>query len=750
LVRTDYREKVTGQAEFVSDVALAGMVHARVFRSVVPHALIRAIDTSVARAYPGVVAVITGADIGGLKTHWGVCLRDRPLIAIEKVRYIGEPVALIVAETEQAAEDALDLIEADYEVLPHVATAADALAADAPLIHGPVEVLNGYFFGGVPNPVPGTNICQSYTWETGSTDEALAGADRVFESTYTFPKVFHYAMEPHCVVADFDGKDMTLWSCAQAPTAAQKVVAEIFGLPLARVRVISPYVGGGFGGKSSVKIDPLAALLAWTVRRPVRLCLSVSESMLTCRRLGAEITIRTGVKSDGTLVAKDVRILMDGGAYADSGPAVAVKSANRAIGPYRIPNIRLEALSVYTNTVPGASFRSIGGPQSVWASESQMDEIAEALAIDPSELRFRNLLKRGERMRPDLKPFDVDMTDGLATALRTMDHVEQTRGHNGTARGIAVAACDPGQQVASAAMLRLKIDGSVMVLANSVEVGQGVREVLRRFAAEALAQPIDAVAVMTPDTALVPFDWGTGSSRSSILMGLAISGAADDIRTQVTQAARDLLGVGDSEIRLVPGGLTDGVKTWTFSELLYRLNGLYSGEFIGIGRITPHYNKGQFKQGPLFWETASGCCTADVDEDTGEIHVRRYVSVADVGRVLNRLAAEGQDEGAVAQGLGHALYEELLFEDAHPVNATMLDYHVPTFTDIPDDFETVLIENQDGPGVGGARGMGEGAILPVAPAIANALASTYGIRMHDLPMTPERVWRALQARKEHG
>lgn len=311
---------------------------------------------------------------------------------------------------------------------------------------------------------------------------------------------------------------------------------------------------------------------------------------------------------------------------------------------------------------------------------------------------------------------------------------------------MALGASDPGILAVAGVMLRLKIDGSVQVISNSVEIGQGVREVLRQLTAELLHQPLSAVEVATPDTLIAPFDWGTGASRSSLMMGLAIEDAAADIRRQLGEMAAAAFGVAADFVALKQGGIISADKAWSFADLLHAYFGIDSGEIIGIGRISPFAREGRLAKAPLFWETAAGQCGVDIDVDTGELRVRRYVSVADVGRVINRLGAEGQDEGAAIQGLGHALFEELVYSDGQPVNATMIDYHVPTIDEVPDVFDTVLIENRDGPGPGGMRGMGEGAILPVAPAIANALAAAHGVRVRDLPLTPERVWRALQTK----
>jgi len=747
-VREDAFAKVTGQATYVSDVTVPGMLHGKVLRSTVPHGRIVRIDTSRALAMDGVVAVLTGQDLAGLDAHWGLYLRDRPVIAIDKVRYVGDPVAAVAAVDERTAEEAVDAIDVEYEVLPFVTDPEEAARPGAPLIHDRFDLLEDFYFKGKAKPVPGTNIFQHFTYRHGDPDAALAGADRVFEDTFTFPMVYHYAMEPYTVIAAFEGDGLTVWSCAQAPGAVQKVLARIFGIPQARVRVIVPYIGGGFGSKASVKIDPLVAALAWKAKRAVRVRFSIQESMLTCRRLAARCTIRTGVRADGTIVAKTARFLMDGGAYADTGAAVAIKAATRCIGPYRIPNLSLESLAVYTNTIPGAAFRSIGGPQAVWAAESHMDIVAEGLGIDPIELRYRNLARKGEPIRPDLRPLDVDLGEALGIVTEALSRPEDDDRAAPAARGVALAATDPGILPLSAATVRLKIDGSVLVLAMSVEMGQGVRTVLGGIAADVLGVPRTAVTVATPDTLTTPFDWGTGASRSTVVMGLAVEQAAGDVARQVTDLAVEVLGMDRAAIRLADGGVTDGRQSPAFHDVLHAAFGIDSGEIVGHALITPRSFGGRLAQPPAFWETAAGGCTLAVDPDTGHVRVKRYVSVAEVGCVLNRVAAEGQDEGAAVQGLGHALYEQLLYQDGQPINATPMDYHVPTIDEAPEEFVTVLLESGDGPGPRGARGMGEGGILPIAPAIANALSRAYGIRMRDLPLTPERVWRALRDRQK--
>lgn len=745
--RSDYLEKVTGAAIYASDVTIPNMLHGKILRSTVPHARIAKIDVSAALAIPGVVAILTGDDLHdlpGAEIRWGLSLRDRPIIALEKVRYVGDPVAAVAAVDEATAEEAVEAIAVSYEALAHATTAQEALAEGAPLVHEDMEVLKDYYFRGHCTPVEGTNKFQQWAYENGDVEGAFQGDVRVFEDTFTFPMVFHYAMEPHVCIAHWKPGSLEIWSGGQTPTAIQRVCSEMLGVPLACVRVHSPYVGGGFGGKASVKIDPLVAALSWKARAPVRICLTSAESMLTCRRLDAEVTLKTAVAPSGRIVAKSIRATLNGGAYADTGPAIAVKAAIRAIGPYHIPNLRLEAIGVYTNTVPGAAFRSIGGPQAVWATESQMDIIADAMGYDPVEFRMLNLAEKGQAIKHDLRPIDVDMRRSLRAALETLDNLPEPRCAGRRGLGVAVGATDPGIMPVGGAIVRLRADGSVSVSANTVEIGQGSRGVLRIVAARTLNQPLKMVAVAEPDTLQAPYDWGTGASRSTVIIGLAVQLACEDIVRQVRDTAAQVLGGQADDYQLVENAVQGPQESIALIELLRRFNGMAAGEFLGVGRVNPNTNNGSFKQQPLFWETGAGAFEITLDEGTGAIRVLRAGGAADLGHVINPKAAEGQDEGAMVMALGHTLSEEYIYQDGQVVNGTLFDYKVPTMEDVPDHVGTALIESGDGPGPFGARGGGEGAILPAAPAVANALFQGWGIRLKELPLTPERVWRALR------
>lgn len=749
-IRADYREKVSGEARYVTDMILPNMVYARIIRSPHPHARILSIECDDAKTVPGVLGVFSGQNLTPelcASTHWGLYFNDRPVIATDIVRYAGEPVAVVIAESEAIAEDAIELIDVDYEVLPFVTEGKAALEADAPLVHEKFDVLNDFYFRGGPKPVDGTNICHLYEYEQGQVDEAFANASKVVEDDYIFPGIYHYAMEPHAVIADYRDNELELWSNGQTPTAIQRVCSEIFGLPIAKVRVHTPYVGGGFGGKASVKLDPLAAVLSRFVGCPVKLQLSLMESMQTCRRVDTVITIKTAVDDEGKLTARSIDVVANCGAYADTGPAIATKAAIRAIGPYVFENLRLRSRAVYTNTVPAASFRSIGGPQAVWASESQIDDVAHAIGMDPVEFRRKNIAPRHGVIKADLRPIDVAVGDELEHALALMDSMSDA-GDTGTLRGVAVAATDPGILPVGGSIVRLSADGHITVSATTAEIGQGARGVQRLIAARNLGQPLDNVTVLEPDTRSAPYDWGTGASRSTVIIGLAIEDATRQIRAQIQEAGSLAMDVELDEVQIVEGGVQIASEFLSFKELLRRFQGLTAGEFAAIGRVTPYSKDGTLKQAPLFWETAAGVCDISVDEETGQIAVEKLTLCADVGKVLNAKSAEGQDEGAAIMGLGHTLTEQYVYEDGQIINGSAFDYKVPTIEQVP-KMHTHFIENEDGPGPFGARGMGEGSILPIAPAVANAIRAKYGVRIRSLPLTPEKVWRAIHLEKEY-
>ncbi len=774
--RLDGPAKVTGRALYTGDLYVPGMIHGVIVRSTVPHARLRAVQTAEAERIPGVIAVLTGADLGGITPYYGHAVKDRPVIAIDKVRYIGEPVAAAAAIDERTAAEAASRIRVEYEELPPVLDVDAALAPGAPLLHETPRAFGQYrdddpkgaqaaahALGtgpqgapaaaarsaqplGSPGPAGGaspSNVCYGERYAWGDVDRGLAEADAVFEDTFAFPMVYHYAMEPYTVIASADRDGITAWASAQHPFLVRAELAQIFRERLERVRVVVTYVGGGYGSKSYTKIEPLVVALARKAGRPVRVACSVEEAMLTNRRHSARIRLRTGVRRDGTLLARDCVIHLDTGAYADNGPRVANKIATRILGGYRCPHVRVEVSAVYTNTTPAGSFRSIGGPQAAWATESQIARIASRLGLDPLEVRLRNLLRRGERVRENMRPLDTDLGQGLRRAAAAIGWGRPAR--PGTGRGLAVAPTDAGATPTAVALARLHHDGTVTICESSTELGQGARTVLAQIAAEELSLPLARVGVVASDTAATPYDRSTGASRSTTVMGLAVQAACRDLRAQLLEIAARQQGVEASELSVVDGAVAGpSGRRRPYGELVHDFFEMPGGELVGRGYIRPAFEDGRLRELPVFWEVGWGAAEVAVDRETGVVTVRRYVSVTDVGRAINPALAEGQDEGAAVQGLGHTLWEAMEFDAGQLVNGSLIEYRVPVFGDLPAAFESVLIEDRNGPGPYGAKGIGEGAISPVAPAVAAAVAQATGVHVTELPLTPERVGRALR------
>ena len=723
--RVDGVEKVTGKAKFVGDIAVPGMLYGKILRSIYPHARIRSIDTSRAEALPGVAAVLTEADITDLNPIYN----GRPVIAMKKVRYIGEPVAAVAADDLATAEEALSLIHVDYEELPAVADIDAAIKNGALLVH---EEKSG-------------NIGTHERVDRGNVDDGFAESDVVAEDTFTFPMVYHYAMEPHSAIAHYDVNDeITVWSSAQHPFQVRGDISKVFKVPAAKVRVIINYLGGGYGSKSYTKFEPLVVALARKAKRPVRICNSVGESMVTVRRHGARVRIKTGVKNDGTILAREAEIYLDTGGYDDNGPQVTARAATRVIGPYWIPHIRTRAYQVYTNTGSAGSYRAIGAPQVIFAGESQIEILAAKLGMDPAELRAKNLLKKGQELRPGLKGIDANLAASLKTLMRA-SHWKSSIKKKAAAVGMGCAITNAGATPVSVAMIRMQSDGIANIAAGSTEMGQGVRTTLTQIAAEELTLPMEQFRVAGADTKVTPYDSSTGSSRSTTLMGTAVQKAARDLKRQLIKIGAQTMGVKPGRIEVADGALICGESRLTFKEAFERRFGKGSGgEMIGRGEAGPEITGNKL---PVFWEVAMGAAEIDLDHETGEVKLKKFISVADVGKAIHPEHCIAQEEGAAMQGIGHTFFEQLIYDNGQLLNPNLIDYRIPTFSEVPEEFHAVLVENGDGPGPFGVRGMAEGGILSVAPSVCNAIDRATGVRIRDLPLTPERVWRALKDRK---
>jgi CO/xanthine dehydrogenase Mo-binding subunit len=728
--RVDGADKVTGKAKYTGDLAIPGLMEGKILRSPYAHARIKAIDTRDAEALPGVVAVLTRADFTDSSPYIGRGKnKDHPIIALERAIFAGQPVAALAAVDRATAEQALEKIRCDYEELKPVIEVEEAMSPGAPLVHDFAE----------------RNICFQTQLVKGNVEQGFAQSDEIFEDVFEFPMVFHYAMEPHTAIAHMDDAGIQVWTSTGHPFGVRQELAEFFNYPLAKIRVHVNFVGGAYGSKSGAKIEPLVVALARKAQRPVRVVQSFSEAMATCRRHAVKCKVKTGVKRDGTLMAKEAEIYLNTGAYTETGPTVTGRTLTRILGPYRYPNLKINSYCVFTHTVSAASFRSIGGPQTAWATESQLDIIAQKLGMDPVELRRKNLVKKGEEIRPGYRPLDADLFKGfsLVTDKLGWDGPISQRGRG---RGVGFGTTDPGAPLASTSTVHVLADGSIVLLCGTSELGQGAKTVMSQIVAEELRVPLERVTIQPIDTGYTPFDRSTGSSRSTTVMGKAVELAGADGRRQILELAAEHFECPEEAITLRDGEAMAGGKKISYGELIHKHFAMQGGELVGRGYA--HSGMAPTPANPLFWEIGIGAVEVDVDRETGQVRVEKYVTAADAGKALHPLQCEGQDEGSAMMGFGHTFYESYQFDGGQIVNSTLMDYKVPTFDDVPHEFEAILMEDGNGPGPYGAKGLGEGGIIPVAPAVANAVAWCTGARIKSLPLTPEKVWRAIEDAKK--
>ena len=745
--RRDLVDKVTGAATYTVDITPPGCLHAKVVRSSRAHARLTGIDKTAALAVPGVVAVVTSDDLDGLFPRFGHIVPDHCILAIGKVRYYGEPVALVVAENPIAAADGADLVEVGYEDLPAVMTAQAALAPDAPLLHETgYEASGDQSFSEATHSQPDEagagspgNVAHAVDLDWGDLDAAFEDAAVVVEDELHYPMLYAYAMEPYNAVASFSEGVLHVVSTAQHPFMVRTDLARIFSMPLSRVRVEVPYIGGGFGSKSYTKVEPLAAIGAWATGQPVKLVLDVEESIYTTRADAATVKVRSAFDAEGHILARDFDLVLDSGAYADNSPLVLAKAVNRCFGPYKVPNLRVRGRSVYTNTSPASSYRGFGAPQGVFAGELNLDRAAEQLRIDPIEMRRRNLVPPGGEILPGKRGIDADLLADLELLTASL----QRDAHTGAGHGIGVglSASDAGAFPVSTAIVRIQTDGSATLLSGSTEMGQGSKSVLAQLVAEELGISMDLVHVMQSDTAATAYERTTGASRTTTLVGLAVQRACADARARLADMAAEILQCPREQIKQADGAIegADGTKL-PFGEVIVRWFGGDAGEVTGVGTLR---REGTTQQMPPFWEVGVVGVEVGVDTDTGEVSLEQLVTVADVGFAMNPKAVEGQDLGAATQGLGGALYEELVYDGPQLVNPNVVEYRVPRMRDLAEKIDLMIVERGDGVGPYGAKGSGEGALNPMGAAIASAVARATGKWPTRLPLVPERVWRLI-------
>jgi CO/xanthine dehydrogenase Mo-binding subunit len=726
-------DRVTGRQAYVADIRLEDELHAKLVTLDCARARIIAIDTSAALAVPGVRLAMTAADLPQPVPRFGPQFQDRPVLAVGETKYHGEPVAAIAAESRDAAEEAAALVRIEYEELPAVFTIPAALDPGAPLVQDP-SLRPG-------DPLAGTNVLREHRYGWGDVDAAVA--DVVVEGTYSFPMVTQFAIEPHGFIAAPDGAGIAIWSSIQHPSWLQRVIAGLLHLPLARVRVFSPDPGGGFGGKQHAKYEPLVAFMALRAGRPVRLVLTLEETFQAVRRGASEIRVRSGFRRDGGLVFRDLEANYLIGAYADIADRTVAKGSYTANGPYLTPAVRIVARSILSHTTPSTAFRGFGNPQQIWAVESNMDEASRALGIDPVELRLRNLAARGDPFIPGDTPADGAWAQTVKRAAELIGWGSPPA--PGRGRGIAVGLKSGPTTGLSYSTVRLLADGSVIVHAGTSDMGQGARTIFAQIAAEELGAPLDWVTVVMGDTAVVPYDQQTSASRSSVLMGNSVLLACRDVQGKLRAMAARLEAVDEAAIAVDRGEVRIGERVLPIRDVLIRGLGRLGGEVIGLGEM----RKEAILEHPLggtaaFYEFNCTAVEVEVDRETGDIVVARHVTVSDVGKALNPMQVRGQDEGAAVMGLGHTLMEHYIHDESGRLrNLGAIDYRIPTSMDLPLVMDSDIVENGDGPGPYGSKGMSEGALLCVAPAVAAAVRDATGAVIRDLPLTPERVWRAL-------
>ncbi len=735
----DGADKITGTARYTSDFTLAGMLHARLLRSPHPHARIVSIDASAALAIEGVVAVLTGADLQGLDHTYGEFIRDQPAIAVGKVRYAGEPVAAVAAITEAQAWRAVEALRVEYEVLAPVDSIEAALAKDAPAL-----------FEGTPHPSalpppppngrwrqePAPNVLYDFDYETGDIDAAFAAATHVWEDRFQFARLSHYALEPHTCIANAPtAGGFEMWSNNQDAFLLRRDLARVLGMPEEQVRIHAGLVGGGFGSKSYCKTEPIAALLARKCARPVRLALTLAESMLTVCEHAAQITVRSAVSASGKLLARDTQVLMDGGAYAEASPSVATRVGARMAGPYLWDAVRTKVSVVRTNSVPAGSFRGFGSAHVAWASESQIDMIAQRLGLDPVTLRMQNFIRPGMPGAPGEGQLDCDLAAGLTAALARAGHPGHNRAARLPGRGIGVAVAvkgSSGKYHRGDAALSLYPSGRIVLGTGATEIGQNTRTALVQIAAEELGVEPAVIEIGTIDTHATPYHAGTHASTGVTVSGLAVRDAAAQARDALLAFAGKALGCDVSGLAFREGKIWRGESVHTLAAITA---GSAQAETPFTGTASIIGNSGWM---PI-WTVAE----VQVDIETGACVVKSLVSAVDAGRAINPQRCVSQIEGGAVQGLGQALFEELQCLGGMPLNATGLGYRIPRTSDVPGRFETIILEQGGGPGPYGAKGLGESGNLTIPAAIANAIANATGARVCALPITPERVLAAM-------
>ncbi len=740
LPRLEGRDKVTGRAEYTHLMQLPGMLHAKIFRSTVAHGRIKSVDTEAARNVPGVFAVYTSDDVRKVipVPYYGPAFHDQPILAIGKVHFVGEPVAVVLATDPHVADQAAQLIVAEYEELPAVFDEVEA-ATNKTLVHDELKPAGTFADLKHLKGRKGTNIALDFRLRRGDVDKAFVAAAHVFEHTFRTQKVLHLPLEPHASIADYRDDSVTIYSSAQGPSFVRTEIARLLGWPENRVRIKVPYLGGGYGGKLYIKLEALAVAMSMLARRPVKIAHTMEEHFYTITKHPSTFRIKTGVGKDGRITARKCEVWWNGGAYADIGPRVTQKSGFTASGPYDIDNVSVDLYALYTNLTPAGALRGFGIPQLVWAYESHTDMIARALKRDPLEFRKQNLLREGRPQATGtiLKDAAIEkVLDRIAERLNWTKPFDRGTGVVRRGRGLAVALKAVISPTTSVAIVNVSADGSTTLYCGTVDMGQGSDTAMAQMVGEVLNMPAELVRVVPRDTDVTPYDMGTLGSRSLFHMGHAVRLAAEEARAKIAELRKEL---GEPEGSNAP-----------LAELFRKKYGMQAGNIVGTGAYKPDYippdADGLTTNATPFWMAAGSGVELEVDTETGHLHITRLINVADVGKPINPRIVETQLSGASLMQLGFSLFEKMHIDGGQVTNASLADYKIPGIHDVPPVMENEAIDTFQTNGPFGAKGVGELATFGVSPAIANAIDDAIGIRVTELPLTAETVYRALRAR----
>jgi CO/xanthine dehydrogenase Mo-binding subunit len=741
--RLEGAAKVSGRAEYVHNLRLPGMLYGKIVRSTVSHGRIRSIDLEAARALAGVHRVVTIEDIRTVvpAPFYGPAFHDQPILALDKVHYVGEPVAVVLAADPHIAEAAAQLVVADYEELPAVYDEVEAMTSAA-IVHDVLKPAGTFPDLKHLQGRHDTNIALDFHLRRGDLARGFAEADHVFEHTFRTQQVLHLPLEPFVSVAEAtgganDGR-LTIHTASQSPSFVRIEIARLLGWPENRVRVKVPYLGGGFGAKLYIKLEALVAALALLVRRPVKISLTMEEQFYTLTKHASTFRIKSGVK-DGRITARQCEVWWNGGAYADIGPRITQKSGFTAPGPYDIENVHIDSYSLYTNLPPAGALRGFGIPQLVWAYESHTDMMARALKLDPVAFRRNNILREGRPQATGTPMRDAAIEavlDRLATRMNWGKAFDRGTGTIRRGRGIAIGFKASISPTTSIAIVNVAADGSATLYCSTVDMGQGSDTANAQLVAEVLDIKAEAVTVVHPDTDVTPYDMATLGSRSMFHMGNAVKLAAEDVRDKIAALAREL-------------GLPEGSNV-PVAELFQKKYKMQAGNIIGVGSYIPDYappdhDTGQTPNATPFWMVGAAGAEVEVDTETGHVRVTRLVNVADVGRAVNPRIVETQLSGAAIMQLGFTMQEKIEFDGGQIVNASLADYKIPSLLDIPPDIHSEVVEAEQHSGPFGAKGVGESGTFGVSPAIANAIDDAVGVRLTSLPLTAETLYRALRA-----